>query len=319
LRVNTGATRVIAWFGWRKISRARGGWFELAIGAAFHRRNVPFHSGTSGRSDGPRVSGDRDGLGTGLGRRVQEMPFGATLHNGHYQTFLRASLGGRAGSGPGPIQPIQTAMKFASAPALCLLLLSSALQLQACRSSTTDSSAAPGALARSLRAELEMPVAAPPYDHVQANWKERLDQRYACLEIRGSYTQTARALKDVLEAVRCAGLEPSGAPFALFYDDPGHTDVAALRSRACVPIEGDGAIAAPYQIDVLPSATVVYAFVGGPYGDVPRAYPGVFAYADHMGWKECGPIREVYLVPPGSVSDWNDLICEVQVPAQPAR
>jgi effector-binding domain-containing protein len=38
-----------------------------------------------------------------------------------------------------------------------------------------------------------------------------------------------------------------------------------------------------------------------------------------MGWKECGPIREIYLVPPGSVASWDELVCEVQVPAAPAR
>lgn len=196
-----------------------------------------------------------------------------------------------------------------------------ALLLSACQSAPTDCSASAGGFVKAVRADLEMPVASAPYDRVQANWKERLDQRYACLELRGSYTQTARALKDVLEAVQRAGLEPDGAPFALFYDDPGDTPTDELRSRACVPIaaDGEGTLDARFSIDVLPSATVVYAYVGGPYGDVPRAYPGVFEYVRHMGWKECGPIREVYLVPPGSVSDWNELVCEVQVPAQPAH
>jgi effector-binding domain-containing protein len=193
------------------------------------------------------------------------------------------------------------------------------LALPACTSSPTVCTSPTDSFAQSVRAGLEMPVAQAPFDHVQANWKERLDQAYAFVDLRGNYTQTARALKDVLEAVQRAGLQPSGAPFALFYDDPGHTPVDELRSRACVPIEGDATIGAPYAIDVLPSATVVYAFVGGPYGEVPRAYPGVFAFVEHMHWKECGPIREVYLVPPGSVSSWNDLVCEVQIPAQPGH
>jgi effector-binding domain-containing protein len=207
------------------------------------------------------------------------------------------------------------AASFASVfGALALLGLASA-----CNSTATVCNSPKDGFAKAVRADLEMPVAQPPYDRVQANWKERLDQPYAYVDLRGNYTQTARALKGVLEAVQRAGLQPTGAPFALFYDDPGHTNVEELRSRACVPIEGDATIESPYGIDVLPSATVVYAFVGGPYGDVPRAYPGVFAFVDHMRWKECGPIREVYLVPPGSVSDWNELVCEVQIPAQPAH
>jgi effector-binding domain-containing protein len=32
-----------------------------------------------------------------------------------------------------------------------------------------------------------------------------------------------------------------------------------------------------------------------------------------MGWKANGPVREIYLVPPGSVRDWSQLLTEVQV------
>lgn len=178
--------------------------------------------------------------------------------------------------------------------------------------------------AQTVRADLDMPVAEPPYLEVRSNWKERLEQPYAYVELRGTYTRTARALQDLLAAVRAAGLEPQGAPFALFYDDPGTTSVDELISRACVPIADPGSTEslpsdAGCAVDVLPGATVVYAFVGGPYGDVPRAYPAVLDFAKRLGWKECGPIREIYLVPPGAVTDWSQLVCEVQIPAQPSR
>jgi effector-binding domain-containing protein len=53
----------------------------------------------------------------------------------------------------------------------------------------------------------------------------------------------------------------------------------------------------------------------GPYPDVPRAYPGIFEYMRTLSWTETGPIREVYLVNPGEVSDWSELVTEVQIPA----
>ena len=71
------------------------------------------------------------------------------------------------------------------------------------------------------------------------------------------------------------------------------------------------------EYDVLPRANVVYAVIAGPYPDVARAYPGVYAYVSRMGWIENGPLREIYLVPPGSVKDFDELLCEVQIPAAP--
>jgi effector-binding domain-containing protein len=38
-----------------------------------------------------------------------------------------------------------------------------------------------------------------------------------------------------------------------------------------------------------------------------------------MDWVENGPIREIYLVNPGEVKDFSELVTEVQVPATAAR
>jgi hypothetical protein len=34
-----------------------------------------------------------------------------------------------------------------------------------------------------------------------------------------------------------------------------------------------------------------------------------------LSWSEAGPIRETYLVDPGQVNDWSQLVTEVQIPA----
>jgi DNA gyrase inhibitor GyrI len=181
------------------------------------------------------------------------------------------------------------------------------------------SSATPAVQASEIRASLDLPVSEPPYDAVHANYKERLDQPYVFLEIHGSYTETARELARVRAELTALGVEPSGPPFALFYDDPGHTPVAALRSRACIPVATEVAPKSPFAFDILPSATVAYAYVGGAYPDVPRAYPGIYAFMTKMHWVENGPIRESYLVPPSSVTNWSSLVCEVQIPVAPGH
>lgn len=204
-----------------------------------------------------------------------------------------------------------------------VLVLASVL-LAACQAGETPTNATTKSAprddaVRGLRSRLELPVAEAPFTNVKANWKERLEQPYVFVEMRGTYTQTARRIKDVMEAVEAAGGEAVGAPFALFYDDPGRVPVDELRSRACIPVAAQVPLPAPFEFDVLPQATVAYAFVGGPYGEVPRAYPGVFAFLSKMNWVEAGPIRETYLVAPGAVDSWEELVCEVQIPAEPRR
>ena len=166
-------------------------------------------------------------------------------------------------------------------------------------------------------AQFDLPLARAPFDRVEANYKERLEQLYAYRELKGTYTATGRALPELHAALERAGVRASGPPFALFYDDPGRVPVADLRSRACIPIEAAPAAGSGVECDVLPRAHVVYAYVAGPYPEVPRAYPGVYAYLERMGWAEAGPIREIYHVPPASVTSFDDLVCEVQIPAAP--
>jgi len=160
----------------------------------------------------------------------------------------------------------------------------------------------------------DLPVSQPPFRSIHANWKQRIDQPYVYVEFQGSYTETGRLLPQVHRAMVDQGLEPAGPPFALFYDDPGTTPVEQLRSRACVPVEDVADPQGELDFDVLPSTTVVYAFVAGAYPDVPRSYPGIYAYLGAQGWVENGPIRETYLVAPESVESFDALLTEVQVP-----
>lgn len=160
----------------------------------------------------------------------------------------------------------------------------------------------------------DLPISEPPFRQVHANWKQRIDQPYVYVDYEGSYLETGRLLPLVHQAMRDQGLEPSGAPFALYYDDPGRVAVERLRSRACVPVEGPVPVRGALEFDVLPSTTVVYAFAAGAYPEVPRCYPGLYSYMQTMGWVEAGPIRETYLVAPSAVLEFGELLTEVQIP-----
>ncbi|MCE9594993.1 MAG: GyrI-like domain-containing protein [Planctomycetes bacterium] len=189
-------------------------------------------------------------------------------------------------------------------------LAASCLTLGACASLSRSSS--PSAATNDIA---DLRVAHAPFDQVEANWKQRLDQPYVYVELVGSYTRIGKALEAADAAMRRQGLPASGPPFALYFDDPAHVAAEKLRARACFPIDSRVEVESPLATDVLPGTTVVYAFVAGPYPEVPRAYPGVFAFLERMHWREAGPIREIYWVHPGSVTDWNELVTEVQIPA----
>ncbi len=163
----------------------------------------------------------------------------------------------------------------------------------------------------------DLPVGAPPYTTVHASWKQRLDQPYVYIEHIGSYTETGALIPAVHRELLAQGMEADGAPFGLYYDDPASVPSSQLRSRACVPIKGLRSPQSPLAYEVLPSTTVAYAYVSGPYPEVPRAYPRVYQFLNTMNWVENGPIREIYLVAPLPGVPAEDLITEIQIPGAP--
>jgi effector-binding domain-containing protein len=159
-----------------------------------------------------------------------------------------------------------------------------------------------------------LPISHPPFGEFNASWMQRLDQPYIYMEQFGTYTATADHIPAVLREMRAQGLEPSGAPFCLFYDDPAQTPVNELYSRACIPIDSARSPTTPLRYDVLPSRTVAYAIISGHYDEAPRAYPHIIDYMRSKSWAIDGPIREIYVVQPGAARTPADLVCEIQIP-----
>ncbi len=157
-----------------------------------------------------------------------------------------------------------------------------------------------------------------PFEGLEVNWKHRLDQPFVFVETLGDPQTFGDVLDRMLTATIAQGIEPAGAPFGMFYANPLDPPEGGLRMRACLPV-GPGTLAEkPLRYEVLPSTVVVYAFVAGPYPEVPLAYDGLFEFIEGMGWRPTGPSREVYYVSPALVSDLSLLVTEVQIPAGPS-
>ncbi|MEE2941471.1 MAG: GyrI-like domain-containing protein [Planctomycetota bacterium] len=165
-----------------------------------------------------------------------------------------------------------------------------------------------------LRYQIDLPVSHPPYDTFHASWRVRLEEGYVFLEHYGSYTDTGAHIPALLREMRVQGIEPTGAPFCLFYSDPATTSRDRLYSRACVPIAGVRSPRTPLDYDVLPPVSVAYAYVSGPYPDVPRAYPRLSEWMGRLNWTLDGPILARYIVPPTQAASTGDYLCEIQMP-----
>lgn len=162
----------------------------------------------------------------------------------------------------------------------------------------------------------DVPVSQPPFDVVHVQWKQRLAEPYIYLDHIGDNRQAGKRIAELLTLAAEQGAPITGAPFVLFYDDPGTTALDKLRSRIAIAIDGDFTARAPLYLDTLPSANVIYAAVGGPFPDVRKAYKGMFDYLAGRNWVARTPIREIYLRSPGT-TPVDQLVTEVQIPWVP--
>lgn len=180
-----------------------------------------------------------------------------------------------------------------------------------CSSLTPPSAAGTHVLAEPVAQSSFLPVEP---GILEANWKERMEQPYVYLGHRGDYRELGEVMRWLLSEAEDFGLEPVGPPFALFYDDPGRVPIDELRLRACLPLAEPRTRVGSLGYDLLPRAMVVYARVPGSHPEVTRSYPALFSYLGSLGWKQGGPVREIYLVDPTSAATYDELWTEVQIP-----
>ena len=149
-------------------------------------------------------------------------------------------------------------------------------------------------------------------------WKERLEQPYVFVEVFGDYRRIGDTMRALQQRAKLAGIEASGPPFVLYFDDPAQVATSQLRARACLPVNVRIGSSPGLELDLLPRAMVAYTNVRGAYPELPRAYPSLFNYLRDHGWVANGPLREIYFTDPGGVESWDDLQSELQLPWRPS-
>ena len=187
------------------------------------------------------------------------------------------------------------------------LVALAALLLAACSSSgpVNPFGFHPEASPEQLAAEAGVALTEPPYDRVHTQWKERVAQPYVYFDHHGPRESFGETINKLMEHAYRVRIETAGPPFGLYGPDGS--------ARACLPVhENPGRNSLPYA--VLPKAMVAYAVVRGPYPQAPLAVDGLRSAMAQSGWEARGPVRESYLVNPGTVEHYGQLATEIQIP-----
>jgi ADP-ribose pyrophosphatase len=103
-------------------------------------------------------------------------------------------------------------------------------------------------------------------------------------------------------------LQPLGPSLGIFHDDPAKVPAEKLRSELCVPVAPQVQSAGEVQVKELAefeAATIVYQ----GNANIMPAYNEVYDWLRAQGYRDAGPVYEVYLSKPG-----EELRAQVYVP-----
>lgn len=117
----------------------------------------------------------------------------------------------------------------------------------------------------------------------------------AYVERKGPYTGTGEAMRSLKKWIDSKGIEQAGYPFCLFYDDPGKTPAADLRSEACIPVGKTFAPEGEFKSKELGETDVAefrHEAKPGSYGE---AYGPFLEGLVGQGYLLTGPAREYYM------------------------
>lgn len=124
------------------------------------------------------------------------------------------------------------------------------------------------------------------------------------LQMTGSFDQHGAALGRIVQYGMTAGVM-RGAPFGLYYDDPGKVPADSLRWDVCIPVPPETKAEAPYVRLTLPAAEAAVVTCKGPYQGTAPCYGALRAWLEKNGYALAGPVQEHWLsdpsVPPEKV------------------
>jgi len=117
----------------------------------------------------------------------------------------------------------------------------------------------------------------------------------AFVEHRGDYGTVGASMKVLKDWIDRKGIEQSGYPFCLFYDNPTETPADDLRSDACIPVQKPFLAEGVFRLKELPQVDVAETRHQGPPEDFPKTYGPFLESLLKSGYRLLGPAREYFM------------------------
>ncbi|MBI3840492.1 MAG: GyrI-like domain-containing protein [Thaumarchaeota archaeon] len=117
----------------------------------------------------------------------------------------------------------------------------------------------------------------------------------ASLERKGSYSEILESMKQLKDFIDSKGIEQSGYPFCLYYDNHTETAEEDLKSEACIPVRGPFEPEGMYRLKEFPETEVAETRHTGPPEEFSRTYGPFLEGLINGGFRIVGPAREYYM------------------------
>ena len=131
---------------------------------------------------------------------------------------------------------------------------------------------------------------------------ETIDSTYvASLSVMGPYSEMGKSFAEIMAWFTTNKIEPMGAPFGIFYDDPTKVKPESTRYEICFPVasqtKGDDQVKVK-KLDPVQVAATIYA---GPYDKIGETYGKLFTWITDNKYQVVGAPHEFYLNDPAKV------------------
>ena len=117
-----------------------------------------------------------------------------------------------------------------------------------------------------------------------------------------------------------AKVQPTGAPFAIYYENPQETEAAKLTAKLAFPVGGDVTGTDEIKIEDVPAMPMAVSLTyEGPYEGGMPAWDAVMKYIPEHGFEMAGPPAEVFHKGPGQAQNPQEFVTEIRWPVKKAE
>ena len=140
--------------------------------------------------------------------------------------------------------------------------------------------------------------------------------KYVCIEETGSFDKMEESIGTLWMEAGKQGLQPAGAMFGIYYNDPGNTPEAEWKWEVGFKVAGDVKVQEPLKLKEWTHTKVATYVAYGPYEETEgKYYPALYAKAANMGYVPGGPSMSIYHNDPNTVKP-EEIKTELVIPVE---